>query len=175
MQTSRAKRVPFSIIEDLIRGVERDMSSPSFETVEQLKDYCYGVASTVGLWLCHLHDVRDEWMLERAAALGRAMQITNIVRDVGEDLDRGRMYLPAEVLKRHGLTAGDLEAAKERGPIPEAYRALIREMISIADEEYYEPGRRCPYCLADSRRQPLWRPMFIGEYRHASRRMTSTI
>ena len=144
MQTSRAKRVPFSIIEDLIRGVERDMSSPSFETVEQLKDYCYGVASTVGLWLCHLHDVRDEWMLERAAALGRAMQITNIVRDVGEDLDRGRMYLPAEVLKRHGLTAGDLEAAKERGPIPEAYRALIREMISIADEEYVRAWEAVP-------------------------------
>lgn len=136
MQTSRAKRVPFSIIEDLVRGVERDVFSPSFETVEQLEDYCYAVASTVGLWLCHLHEVRDEWMLERAAALGRAMQITNIVRDVGEDMDRGRMYLPAELLKRHGLTEGDLKAAKERGQIPEAYRAVIREMISIAEEEY---------------------------------------
>ena len=136
MQTSRAHGVPFSIVEELVRGVERDLNPPSFAAVEDLKDYCYGVASTVGLWLCHLNDVRDEWMLDRAAALGRAMQITNIIRDVGEDLGRGRLYLPADVLQRHGLTAESLRVARERGEVPFSYDAVMKEMTQLADREY---------------------------------------
>ncbi|HEY5564320.1 MAG TPA: carotenoid biosynthesis protein, partial [Rhodothermia bacterium] len=145
MQTSQAHGVPFSIIEELVRGVERDLDPPSFATVEDLKDYCYGVASTVGLWLCHLNDVRDEWMLDRAAALGRAMQITNIIRDVGEDLGRGRLYLPADVLRRHGLTPEALRAARERGEIPSSYDAVMKEMAELADQEYTLAWQAIPH------------------------------
>jgi phytoene/squalene synthetase len=69
-------------------------------------------------------------MLERAATLGRAMQVTNIARDVGEDWDRGRLHLPRPMLARYGVTEDDIGAMRAgRRPIADAYRALLEDLM----------------------------------------------
>ena len=85
-----------------------------------MRVYTYRAAGVVGRWLTELHGVRDPWMLERATALGQAMQLTNILRDVGEDLERGRMYLPVTELARMGCHGEDLDAHASRGPTVDA-------------------------------------------------------
>src|SRR5690606_6945429 len=107
---------------ELIEGVGMDLedgeaaeqpsqnSAPKrrYTTLTELDVYSYRVASVVGLWLTRLVGVHDEQVLARAADLGHAMQLTNILRDVGEDWRNGRLYLPLDVLARHGITEGDI-------------------------------------------------------------------
>jgi 15-cis-phytoene synthase len=81
--------------------------------------------------------VRQPEVLERAASLGHAMQLTNILRDVGEDWRAGRLYLPAELLARHGLAEADLAAMHDGvRPIDPRYRALLGELMEEAEQEY---------------------------------------
>ena len=127
----------FSYPQALIRGVRSDLRFRHFETMDDLRGYTYDVASVVGLWLCALHGVRDPWMLDRAAALGHAMQLTNILRDVGEDMQAGRVYLPLDLMQAHGVTMLDLyEMRSGRRPITGAYRALMEDLIARADADY---------------------------------------
>jgi phytoene synthase len=88
------------------------------------------------LGLARLAGVRDPRALVHAERLGHAMQMSNIVRDVGEDWRRGRVYIPAEVLARHGVTDDALRAILDGGPLSDAYRAVIEEMIGIAEADY---------------------------------------
>jgi phytoene synthase len=129
--------VPFRYAEELIEGVRMDLDAPRYETMADLRVYSYRVASVVGGWITELFGVHDPWVLERAAALGHAMQLTNILRDVGEDLRMGRLYLPADLLDAHGLDREALERM-ERGeaPISGGYRALIEELMEVAERDY---------------------------------------
>lgn len=133
--------IPFSYAEDLATGVRSDMSFTLIEDLGALQLYAHRVAGVVGCWLTELHGVRDPWMLERASALGAAMQVTNILRDVGEDWDRGRVYLPLSLMRRHGLEPRDIGAIR-RGerPLDGAYRRLMDEMMAVA-EAGYDAGR----------------------------------
>src|SRR5690606_18792812 len=91
----------------------------------------------VGQWLTEMVGVRSPWALACAADLGHAMQLTNILRDVGEDWNRGRLYLPLDVLARHGLSPSDLgNAGRWNGKPPRAYRDLMEEMIGVAEGRY---------------------------------------
>lgn len=127
----------FGYPQALIRGVRSDLRFRQFETMDELRGYTYDVASVVGLWLCALHGVRDPWMLDRAAALGHAMQLTNILRDVGEDMKAGRVYLPLDLMQAHGVTMLDLyEMRAGRRPITCGYRALMEDLIARADADY---------------------------------------
>jgi phytoene synthase len=129
--------VPFRYAEDLIRGMRTDAVGRRFETLVELEGYCHDVASVVGLWLTELFGVHDAWTLERAGALGVAMQLTNIVRDVGDDWKRGRLYLPHEMLDRHGVTFAMLEQMRwTSASVPDAYAALLEELMSVADAGY---------------------------------------
>ena len=83
-------------VQRLVNTVAGDLTHRPFQTEAQLMDYAHGVAGTVGLMMCDLLDVRDADARGRAARLGRAMQLTNIARDVVEDARMGRRYLPAE-------------------------------------------------------------------------------
>jgi phytoene synthase len=131
--------VPFQYAKDLMRGMRADVVGPNFDTLGQLEGYCHDVASVVGLWLTELFGVHDQWMLERAGALGVAMQLTNIARDVGEDWDRGRLYLPETMLDRHGVSARMIaELRHGHAPIPESYAALLEELMGVADVRYDE-------------------------------------
>jgi len=129
--------VPFRYAEDLIRGMRMDVVGTRFDTLAALEDYCHDVASVVGLWLTELFGLHDPWTLERAGSLGVAMQLTNIARDVGEDSERGRLYLPRTMLDRHGVTGPTIAALRVGdGPVPEGYAALLEELMEAADTHY---------------------------------------
>jgi phytoene synthase len=129
----------------LLDGVAMDLAPRVYTSWSDLERYTFGVAGAVGGWLCQLFDIHDPDLLERAHALGHGMQLTNIARDVGEDLERGRVYLPTEMLESHGLTAADIGAmARGEQPVSEAYRAAMQQLLGRADG-YYDmawPGIR---------------------------------
>jgi len=130
--------VPQRYVEELIDGCEMDLTINRYERWSDLEHYCYCVASTVGLISMHIIGVNDDdaALFERsrqpAIDLGIALQLTNILRDVGEDLARGRVYLPQEDLRRFGYTEADLKA----GVIDDRFRALMRFEIQRAREYY---------------------------------------
>jgi len=137
MADMAAHRVPFRYAADLIAGVRMDAGPVALDTVEDLRLYAYRVASVVGLWLTELFGVRDPAILERAAAMGQAMQITNIVRDVGEDLALDRVYLPARLLAGHGVRVADLRAAAQgTAPLPRGYPAVCEHLMALAERQY---------------------------------------
>lgn len=136
MAESAEAGVPFELIADLIAGVRTDIGAVEVESFEDLRRYCYCVASVIGIWMTRLFGVREPWLIERAEMLGYALQLTNILRDVGEDLAMDRIYLPREALTRHGLTRRDLEAMAAGAPITSAYRGLMEEMMATAEHCY---------------------------------------
>ncbi len=109
-----ARRIPFALASELIEGVRMDVEPRRYATMEELRGYTHRVASVVGIWLTRAFGVGDPGVLERAADLGHAMQLTNIIRDVGEDLARGRIYLPADRMEFHGVTRASLVELKRR-------------------------------------------------------------
>ena len=129
--------IPFDYARDLVRAMRSDLHFSPYADLDALRVYTYRAAGVVGRWLTELHGVRDPWMLERATALGKAMQLTNILRDVGEDLGRGRLYLPIVELQRHGLTSEAIaEMARGDRAIDGAYRAVMESLIAVADDDY---------------------------------------
>ena len=143
MQDMATAAVPFDYVSDLCRGMRMDLRGHRYATPDELRTYCYRVAGVVGLWLTELFGVHDRETLERAACLGVAMQLTNIVRDVGEDWDRGRLYLPQSTMRRHGLTTATIDRVRRgREPVPVEYSAVMEEMMVLAEHEYRQawPG-----------------------------------
>ena len=115
--------LPIELFHDIIAGVEMDLDGASYATWEDLRLYCYRVASAVGLVSIEIFGCREPVSREYAIELGLALQLTNILRDVGEDWrNGGRIYLPREDLARFGYTAGDLAAARRN----DAFLALMR-------------------------------------------------
>jgi 15-cis-phytoene synthase len=112
--------LPRGPFEELIAGVEMDLDQARYPSFDALYEYCRRVASTVGLICIEIFGYRDPRTRDYAVALGVALQLTNIVRDVAADLQRGRIYLPAEDMERFGVTAEDLR----RGISP-TVRALL--------------------------------------------------
>jgi phytoene synthase len=113
--------LPKEHFDDLIDGVEMDLAPTRYPTFEALAGYCRRVASAVGLVCVEIFGYRDPAARDYAAALGLALQLTNIVRDVRTDLRRGRVYLPVEDLERFGVSEADLECGKVTAPV----RALL--------------------------------------------------
>ncbi len=101
--------IPKIYFEEILNGCEMDLVKKRYETFEELKTYCYRVASCVGLVCIHIFgvDINDKTK-ETAISLGIALQLTNILRDIAADLGRGRVYLPAEDLNRFGVAVSDL-------------------------------------------------------------------
>jgi phytoene synthase len=103
-ETVRACAIPREHFLDLARGCEMDLTISRYATWPDLENYCYHVAGVVGLIMCRVFGVHDAAALRCAVTFGNAMQLTNILRDVKEDWDRGRIYLPTEDLARFGVT-----------------------------------------------------------------------
>lgn len=148
MAEAAAAGVPFELISELIEGVRSDIGAVAIEDWEQLRGYCYRVASVIGLWMTRLFGTDDPWLLERAEMLGYALQMTNILRDVGEDLAVDRIYLPREALQRYGVSNADLKAMAAGAPITGAYRGLIEEMMETAERCYAVAFEAMPYLPA---------------------------
>ena len=136
-------RQPF---EDLIDGVAMDLAIERYETIDELLEYCRRVASAVGLVCIEIFGCRDARSREYAVNLGLALQLTNIVRDVGVDLARGRVYLPQADLRRFGCTEDALRAGVVTDPI----RHLLAFEISRAREYFQRAAVALP--RADARR-----------------------
>jgi phytoene synthase len=138
----RQFQIPLLYPRELLAGMEQDLAEVRYRSIDGLLQYCYRVAGTVGLMMTHVMGVDDDDAVENAAHLGVAMQLTNICRDVEEDWNRGRLYLPEDLLARHGA-----ETLGQRlgGDFPrEAARQLsqtIDELLELADR-YYESGDR---------------------------------
>jgi phytoene synthase len=100
------------MLDEIIDGVEMDLRNTRYETFDELRIYCYRVASAVGLVSIEIFGYRNAACRDYAIALGFALQVTNIIRDVGKDLNNGRVYLPQEDLARFGYSEADLRARK---------------------------------------------------------------
>jgi phytoene synthase len=114
-------RIPRRYVRQLIDGIGLDLTQKRYGTFEELAKYCYGVASTVGLMAMHIIGYRDPAAIPYAVKLGVALQLTNILRDIGEDFRRGRVYLPQQDLARFGYTERDLA----RGVVDSRFRRLM--------------------------------------------------
>jgi phytoene synthase len=117
-------QVPIRYLTDVITGVEMDLSPVTIETFPELERYCYHVAGAVGLACIHVWGFHDARAVSVAIDVGTALQLTNILRDVREDAGLGRVYLPAEDLRRFGVAAADLGTAT---PPPAVYDLLAFE------------------------------------------------
>jgi phytoene synthase len=138
----RRRQIPRSYAEELLNGMSMDAAGFHYRDPQQLAVYCYRVAGTVGLMLCHVLGVRDRRALRHAAHLGMAMQLTNICRDVAEDHARGRLYLPRLWLSAAAARA--LENRASTGLSADAARALrpaIRTLLGWADAYYRSADR----------------------------------
>jgi 15-cis-phytoene synthase len=144
-------RRPF---EDLIDGVEMDLAHVRYDTFAALADYCRRVASAVGLICVEIFGYKDSAARSYAVDLGMALQLTNIIRDVSEDLRNGRVYLPAEDLARFRVTESDLRA----GQVTPAVRELFRYQCDRA-RSYYE---RAAATLPPSDRRSLLAAEIMG-------------
>ncbi len=124
----------------LIDGVARDLAQTRYATFEDLSTYCYGVASTVGLMSMHIVGFASNEAVPYAIKLGVALQMTNILRDVGEDYRNGRVYLPQDELKAFGVAESDLAS----GIVTDKWRELMRFQIARTRDFYAQawPGIR---------------------------------
>jgi 15-cis-phytoene synthase len=100
--------MPIDMLEEIIAGVEMDLSTLRYPTFEELRIYCYRVASAVGLVSIEIFGYRNQRCKQYAIELGLALQMTNIIRDVGKDMQNGRIYLPQEDLARFHYSETEL-------------------------------------------------------------------
>lgn len=151
--TVRARGIELGSITAFIASMKMDTRVFRYPTYEDLKEYTYGSAAVVGLMMCRVIGVRDPAADPHAEALGVAMQLTNFLRDVEEDWERGRVYLPGEDLERFGYTEEDLggKVVDERFAELMRFEAeRARELYRVADEGlvYIPRGRRYPVAVA---------------------------
>lgn len=152
--------IPKYYPQELLKGMEMDVKNITYESLSELYQYCFRVASVVGLMMCHILKIRDDRSLFNAAHLGIAMQLTNICRDVSEDWSRERLYLPRELLTSSSLSVEEhqktmrtdessvssVPSTRSRGqrfhrldlPIlmREPARRAIHELLRLADIHY---------------------------------------
>jgi phytoene synthase len=153
MSDMRDCAVPFRHAAELIAGMRMDLTPTEFRDLASLRGYTHRVAGVVGLWLSQLFGVNEPWVLHRAAQLGHAMQLTNIVRDVGDDLRRGRVYLPVSMMRSYGLTRADLDMMASGGrPVSTAYRAVLEALMATADAHYTMAFEAMPFLPSGFRR-----------------------
>ena len=135
--TVEACAIPQQHFLDVADGCRMDFTISRYATWAELETYCYRVAGVVGLIMCHVFDLHDADARAQAVAMGNAMQLTNILRDVGEDYARGRLYLPGEDLERFGVD----EHAIATRRVTDGFERLIRFEIARARSLYLKGSR----------------------------------
>jgi phytoene synthase len=172
LDAQRRYHIPAGLLDELAHGTAMDVEAPppgqegdatssltvQYQTFEDLRLYCYRVASVVGLVCIHVFGYRNPEAEELAERCGLAFQLTNIIRDVNEDAAAGRVYLPQEDLARFGLSAAQLLAA----PDPAMFRPLLQLEADRAREFYRAGDELIPYISEDSR-PGLW--VLVNIYR----------
>ena len=118
-------QIPLIYARQLIDGVAQDLYVHRYENFSGLADYCYGVASTVGLMSMHIIGFSGNEAIRYAVKLGVALQLTNILRDIAEDWERGRLYLPQDELEAFNITEDHLNG----NIVDDHWRAFMRFQI----------------------------------------------
>ena len=145
--TVEGYRIPRTYFEQLIEGVEMDLTKDRYSTFEELKVYCFRVASVVGLALIEVFGYEDSSAKKYAIDLGLGMQLTNIIRDVAEDYRRGRIYIPREDREEFGVDFSSVDASG----IDDGFRDLMDYEAARA-RSYFQSGRKLFSCLSPRER-----------------------
>ncbi len=148
---ARTFEIPEEYFQEVLSGVESDLVKTRYADFEELRQYCYQVASAVGLICIHIFGYHGgDKARQHAIDLGLAMQLTNICRDVREDWEFGRIYLPQDDMKRCGVSESDIAD----GVVNEQFRELMRLQIDRA-RSYFASGRQLlPHLSRRSRACP---------------------
>ena len=142
--------IPQDYFQEIILGVKSDLVKNRFENFDELREYCYRVASVVGLICLQIFGYEDDDAKEYAVDLGLAMQLTNIIRDVREDLDMGRIYLPQDEMARFGYSEEDLR----KGVRNQAFLDLMGFQSRRARGYFKRGFKLLPYLSRRSRACP---------------------
>ncbi len=143
--------MPARYLHDLISGAEMDLTVRAYPTFERLREYCYRVAGAVGLTCTHVFGFHDARALDLADKLGLAFQLTNIIRDVHEDYQLGRLYLPEEDLVRYRVSPQDFGGSEAT--------LGVRELLRFEAErawQFYEEGSALLGLIDPDSRGALW-------------------
>ena len=169
----RRFHITSELLDELVQGTMMDLTAPpesadalgaetpnpnriaTYQTFDDLYRYCYFVASVVGLVCIRIFGYSDPRAEQLAEQTGIAFQLTNILRDVREDAERGRIYLPLEDLEQFGVSVEQLSAIRGNRPLTEGERGLMELEASRARKYYAAAGSLLPLISADSR-AALW-------------------
>lgn len=138
--------IPERYAQELLKGVQMDIQKARYETFDDLYVFCYRVAGVVGLMMNHVLGYKDDRAVEFAEKLGIAMQLTNILRDVREDMRMGRIYLPQEEMRTFSVSEADIAAERMT---PEM-RNLMQFQVRRAHQYYHEAAHGIPMLARES-------------------------
>ncbi|MGY1845576.1 phytoene/squalene synthase family protein [Modestobacter sp. SYSU DS0875] len=151
VHTYRRYGIPIEHLVDFLAAMTSDLDVTDYADLDALDRYMWGSASVIGLQVLPVlgtaPGVTREEAAPHAIALGEAFQLTNFLRDVAEDVDRGRVYLPADLMAAHGVTREQL-AAKRHSP---GFTALMREMVAVTRRRYDDAAPGTPMLARESR------------------------
>jgi phytoene synthase len=156
----RQFNIPIQPFEDLVHGVCLDQQPIQIRDWSELRNYCYHVASVVGLVMCPILGLQNPAAEAQAIELGIAMQLTNILRDIREDLERGRTYLPADELALFQVTPADLA----QGNVTPQFVEFMKFQIERARDFYRRSEAGIPALAADGSQLTVWlmRTIYAG-------------
>jgi len=157
-ESVRQYSIPAQYFHWIIDGAEMDLDTPQYETFDDLYKYCFHVASAVGFVCLQIFGFEDERAKKYAEQCGIAFQLTNILRDVKEDALMGRIYLPAEDLKKFDYSREDLQ----RGIVNDNFRSLMRFEADRA-KNFYAQARDLLPLVEKTSKPALWAMMQIYE------------
>ncbi len=150
-QVVKTINLPAEQLLEIIEGMQMDLQQTRYLDFKALQLYCYRVASVVGLLAAEIFGYTDRQTLKYAHDLGIAFQLTNIIRDVGEDARRGRIYLPIDELQRFNVTAREITD----GQYSERFTALMEFQIGRAEQYYAQAMAHLPAADRKSQRAGL--------------------
>lgn len=157
-QQLRRFPLPRQAFEELIDGVQMDADARRYDTLAELEVYCYHVASTVGLMCLEIFGYRSPATRDYAVTLGKALQLTNILRDVGADAHAGRVYLPLADLELAGCSVEELKGSSPAAGL----LTVLRNVAGRARQLYGEANRLCP---PEDRRRLVAAEIMAATYR----------
>jgi len=158
--TQKRFNIPDTLLEELVQGTSMDLEPQpvglqTYATFDELYRYCYLVASVVGLVCIRIFGYSDPRAEKLAEETGVAFQLTNILRDVKEDLERGRVYLPLDLLGDFGVSLDRVRALAQGASITASERAMLHALGTRAEQYYTSAQRLLPMINRDSR-AALW-------------------
>ena len=139
--------IPVEYFDSLLSGMEMDLSKSRYNNFSELEEYCYRAASVVGLMCIHVFGFKDSRAQQCAISLGLAMQLTNICRDVRDDLDLGRIYLPADEMLCFGYSEKLLESLQ----VTDEFTELMKYQVVRAREYFVDGMRIVDYLEGDAK------------------------